>query len=363
VAETLLRLRDVLVRYGATTALEIASLEVQSGEVLAIVGANGAGKSTLLRVIALLQSADGGRVDFPGLAAQGRNRLSLRRRIATVFQQPLLIDDSVYGNVSLGLRLRGVAKAEIEKRVMPWLERMGIRDLADHPARTVSGGEAQRVSLARALVLDPDLLLLDEPFSALDQPSREALLRDFYRSVKGLSVTVILVTHDRREAFALARRVAVLDRGCILQLGSREEVFHRPVNEVVAAVVGIENRLAGVVEASNGAISKVAVGGQSVAISGSYTVGAKVILCIRANDVRIAAGVPSQTRPIRFEGKIREIFCAQADRQIVVDCAGFSLVGSTVSARCQSAGLGEGCAVTAWLEPTAIHVIVGERSR
>ena len=361
-AATLLRLRDVLVRYGATTALDIAALEVHSGEVLAILGANGAGKSTLLRVMGLLQRVDRGTVDFPGLTALARDSLALRRRIATVFQQPLLIDDSVYRNVALGLRLRGLAKAEIDRRVMPWLARLGIDHLADRSARTLSGGEAQRASLARALVLDPELLLLDEPFAALDPPSREALLRDFHRTVKGLGVTVVLVTHDRHEAFALAKRVAVLDRGRIVQFGSREEIFHRPLNDLVASIIGIENRLAGFVEASNGAISRVSVGGHSVAISGSYAVGAKVILCFRANDVQVAAGVPSQVRPIRFEGKIREVFCAQADSQIVVDCTGFSLVGSAVSARCQSAGLSEGCAVTASLEPTAIHVILAENS-
>jgi tungstate transport system ATP-binding protein len=362
VAETLLRLRDVLVRYGATTALDIPLLEVTSSEVLAIIGANGAGKSTLLRVMGLLQPIDRGTVEFPRLTAIQRNPLALRRRIATVFQQPLLVDDCVYGNVALGLRLRGAAKAEIESRVRPWLKRLGISHLAERPARTLSGGEAQRASLARALVLEPDLLLLDEPFAALDPTSREALLRDFYRTVKGLGVTVILVTHDRHEAFALAKRVAVLDRGRIVQFGSREEIFHRPLNDLVAAIIGIENRLAGVVEASNGAISRVAVGGQSVAISGSYAVGAKVILCFRANDVQVAAGVPSRVRPIRFEGKIREVFCAQADSQIVVDCTGFSLVGSAESARCQSAALSEGCAVTASLEPTAIHVILAENS-
>lgn len=361
-AETLLRLRDVVVRYSTTTALDIESLEVRSGEVLAILGVNGAGKSTLLRVMGFLQPAERGAVEFPGIKAIHRDPLALRRRIATVFQQPLLINDTVYRNVALGLRLRGLAKSEIASRVMPWLARLGIDQLAERSARTLSGGEAQRASLARALVLDPDLLLLDEPFAALDPPSREALLGDFHRTVKGLGVTVVLVTHDRHEAFALAQRVAVLERGRLAQLGSRDEVFHRPASDRVAAIVGFENCLTGIVEASNGATARVALGGQSVAISGSYAVGAKVILCFRAKDVQVAAGVPSQVRPIRFEGKIREVFCAQTDSRIVVDCTGFSLVGSAVSARCQPAGLSEGCAVTASLEPAAMHVILTEDS-
>jgi len=351
-----------VVRYGATTALDIAALEVNNGEVLAILGANGAGKSTLLRVMGLLQPADQGSVEFPRLAALRGNPLALRRRIATVFQQPLLIDDSVYRNVALGLRLRGLAKPEIDSRVRPWLTRLGIDHLAERSARTLSGGEAQRASLARALVLDPDLLLLDEPFGALDPPSREALLRDFHRSVRGLGVTVVLVTHDRHEAFALAQRVAVLERGRLAQLGNRDEVFHRPVSDRVAGIVGFENRLTGVVEAANGATARVAVGGQRVALPGNYALDSKVILCIRADDVQVAAGEPSPMRPVRFEGKIRDAFCAQADRQVVVDCDGFTLVGSAASTARGSAALSEGCAVTAALEPGAIHIIVAADS-
>jgi tungstate transport system ATP-binding protein len=356
VAATLITLREVVVRYGATTALDIDSLEVGTGEVLAIIGANGAGKSTLLRVMGLLQTPDRGCVEFPGLAVC-RSRLALRRHIATVFQDPLLIDDSVYTNVALGLRLRGVARAELSNRVAPWLERFGIGDLAQRPARTLSGGEAQRVSLARAFVLDPDLLLLDEPFAALDPATREILLRDFHRIVKGLGVSVILVTHDRHEAFALAQRVAVLDRGRVAQLGSRDEVFHRPANNLVAGIVGFENRLNGLVEFADEKTSRVRVGDERIAIAGRYAVGSEVVLCIRAADVMITESVAQQHSRLQLAGRIREVFCAQSGSQIIVDCAGFCLTGSAHASRWQSFEPGQGSAVTAELEPGAIHVI------
>ena len=193
--------------------------------------------------------------------------------------------------------------------------------------------------------------------------SREALLRDFHRTVKGLGVTVVLVTHDRHEAFALAQRVAVLDRGRIGAVrqprgdfpSSRQAIWSPALSALkIVSPASLKPRTV--------RYRELRVGGQSVAISGNYAVGAKVILCFRASNVQVAAGVPSQARPIRFEGKIREVFCAQADSQIVVDCTGFSLVGSAESARCQSAALSEGCAVTASLEPTAIHVILAENS-
>jgi tungstate transport system ATP-binding protein len=252
VAESLLTLHNVTVRHGEHVALQSATLEVYAGEVLALIGPNGAGKSTLLRVIGMLQRPDQGIVVFRGQDALNGNSLELRRRTATVFQEPLLLNATVYQNAALGLKLRGVGRAEIDRRLGPWLEKLSIAHLAARSARTLSGGEAQRTSLARALVLEPELLLLDEPFSALDPSSREALLRDFQGIVKGMGITAVFVTHDRDEAFALANRVGVLNQGHLLQLGSREDVFLRPEAESVAEIVGIENRLAGVVETSDG---------------------------------------------------------------------------------------------------------------
>ena len=148
-------------------------------------------------------------------------RLSFRRRIATVFQEPLLLNASVYDNAALGLKLRNVDSREIERRLRPWLERLGISRLASRTVRTLSGGEAQRTSLARALVLDPELLLLDEPFSALDQPSRDVLLDDLQEILQGTGTTTVFVTHDRNEAFRVASRIGVMAGGELLQLGRR----------------------------------------------------------------------------------------------------------------------------------------------
>jgi ABC-type sulfate/molybdate transport systems ATPase subunit len=206
-------------------------------------------------------------------------------------------------------------------------------------------------------VLDPDLLLLDEPFAALDPATREILLRDFHRIVKGLGVSVILVTHDRHEAFALAQRVAVLHRGRVVQLGSRDEVFHRPANNLVAGIVGFENRLNGLVEFADEKTSRVRVGDERIAIAGRYAVGSEVVLCIRAADVMITESVAQQHSRLQLAGRIREVFCAQSGSQIIVDCAGFCLTGSAHASRWQSFEPGQGSAVTAELEPGAIHVI------
>ena len=147
-----------------------------------------------------------------------------------MFQEPLLLNASVHDNAALGLKLRNVTSTEIESRLRPWLERLGISHLASRTVRTLSGGEAQRTSLARALVLDPDLLLLDEPFSALDQPTRDVLLDDLQEILQGTGTTTVFVTHDRNEAFRVASRIGVIARGELLQLGPNVRGFHVPAH-------------------------------------------------------------------------------------------------------------------------------------
>jgi tungstate transport system ATP-binding protein len=216
--------------------LDVAELVVRRGEILAVIGPNGAGKSTLATVLALLERPDRGELRFDGRVVDWRrDALEIRRRLAMVFQEPLLFDTSVFENVATGLRLRGVPRAEVRPRVEGWLDRLRIADLAPRPARTLSGGEAQRTSLARALVLEPELLLLDEPFSALDPPTREDLIEDLVPLLREHGTAAVLVTHDHDEAFELGDRVAVLLDGRLAQVGPPADVLERPASLEVAS--------------------------------------------------------------------------------------------------------------------------------
>lgn len=222
----LLSLRGVRVQRGGQTILDVPALDVPRHGVLAILGPNGSGKSTLVQVMALLLAADEGEVRFDGAAAVARsNPVALRRRMAVVFQEPLLFDTSVYGNVASGLRMRGVPRAEERDRVSLWLARLGIEHLAARQARTLSGGEARRASLARALVVDPELLLLDEPFSALDYYARQALLGELPALLAAARTTTVLVTHEPSEARQLADRAVALQGGRIVADGVPDEVL------------------------------------------------------------------------------------------------------------------------------------------
>ena len=362
-AEDLLALRRIVVRYGRYTALQIASLEVKAGAVLAILGPNGAGKSTLLRVMGLLQKPDEGEVSLFGSDARHTNALALRRRVATVFQEPLLLNESVYSNAALGLRLRGMTSREVEQRVVAWLERFGIGHLADRAARSLSGGEAQRTSLARAFVVEPDLLLLDEPFAGLDPVSRQTLLRDFQAILRVSNTTAVLVTHDRQEGFSLADRIGVLKDGRLLQLGSREEVFLRPASESVAAIVGVENRIHGTVEDFGGEYSTIAVNGIKVYARAQLSANAKVVVCIRPDEISLGQRPCRAPGRNQFTGRIVDVAIGIDSHRIVVECGSCRVIALIRREELMAMDLGVGDEATFGFDAAAVHVIAVEKAR
>jgi tungstate transport system ATP-binding protein len=234
--------RDLVVSTGNRVLLEVASLEVAAGTTLAVLGPNGAGKSTLLRALAHLGSVS--RTGDVLLDGQPATSSQLRAASAAVFQRPVLQRASVLDNAAAGLRLRGTARREAQQRARPWLRALGVGHLADQHARTLSGGEAQRVAIARALAVEPRVLLLDEPFTGLDATSRADLIADLRTALHRLGAAVLLVTHDREEARALADRTALLIAGRLRQLGGTAHVLDAPADPDCASVLGYTTRLA-----------------------------------------------------------------------------------------------------------------------
>lgn len=247
---TLLEVRDLQVTRANRQILAVDELSIRKGETLAVVGPNGAGKSTLLLALAGLLRPDHGSIVIEGVPVIPAQDLAYRRRIGLVLPAPLLLSTSVFGNVAAGLRFRGVGAAETRERVEHWLDRLAIAHLRDRPASHLSSGEAQRTSLARALVLDPQLLLLDEPFVALDSTTRAQLLDDFEQLRMEAPTTRVLVTHHLHEAVRLGDRLAILLDGRIRQCDVPERVMASPVDADVAALVKTEARVRGHVVAS-----------------------------------------------------------------------------------------------------------------
>ncbi|GBF32894.1 ABC-type tungstate transport system [Desulfocucumis palustris] len=204
--------------------LDIPSFILREGEILALIGPNGAGKSSLLQILSLLQEPTTGDVRFRGEIVHRGNALAFRRRMAVVFQEALLLNTTVFNNVAQGLQLRNVPRSEIPERVNHWLEKLGVAHLSRRMPRFLSGGEAQRVSLARALVLEPEVLFLDEPFSALDSPTRTALLRGIGKLLNDSGITTVFVTHDFSEVDYLTGQAALIKQGCVQHRGAWDKL-------------------------------------------------------------------------------------------------------------------------------------------
>lgn len=231
----MIQIRDLCVARNGQAVLQVDALDIQRGETLAVVGPNGAGKSTLLLTLARLLKPARGEIIYAGKLLQQWDELEYRRQISFVFQSPLLMDMTVEQNVALGLKFRHTSKDERHRRVENWMQRLGILSLAKRRAGQLSGGEAQRVSLARAFVLEPELFLLDEPFSALDPPTRSKLLEDLSRLLQENQRTVVFVTHNLNEAARLSQRTAVMIDGVLRQVGPAHEIKSQPADRTVEA--------------------------------------------------------------------------------------------------------------------------------
>lgn len=233
----MLSVSRVVKRFDGTTALDGASLEVADGEVVAVLGPSGCGKSTLLRVIAGLEPLDAGTVHWDGTDLAGVP--VHERRFGLMFQgYALFPHKTVAGNVGFGLRMLGLEKAEVDRRVTEALAWVGLEDLAGRRMDGLSGGEQQRVALTRTLAPAPRLVMLDEPIGALDRTLRERLVEDIGDLLRRRGSTAVYVTHDHAEAETVADRVAVMRAGRIVQAGPLEEIRTRPADEWVAGFVG-----------------------------------------------------------------------------------------------------------------------------
>ena len=238
----LFNLENIEIKARDKKILSIPSFDLHEGEILGVMGPNGAGKSTLLKTLALLEPPDSGSITFQGQTVSDSSALIMRRKIAVALQQSLLLDTSVYQNVAVGLKIRNRPHKEIKEQVAYWLDVFKIGHLAKKHAYHLSGGEAQRVNLARAMILRPQVLFLDEPFSALDFPTKVQLLKDIKNVVEETSTTTIFISHDLMEIKYFTNRLAILIGGEIKQYGPTEEVLSFP-NSASSTFIGEWNHL------------------------------------------------------------------------------------------------------------------------
>lgn len=283
-----LEITDLAKHYGSVPAIDGVTLVVPPGALLTLLGPSGCGKTTLMRSISGFVTPDRG-----SIVVDGRNLLALppeQRSTAMLFQNYSLFPHmNVQANVEFGLRMRRVGRAEVAKRVADVLDLTRIAALADRYPAQLSGGQQQRVALARALVTRPDVLLLDEPFGALDQALREQVQIELRKLQQSLGTTTLVVTHDQREALTLSDFVVVMNAGRVEQLGSPTEIYDRPTTAFVARFMGVENLLTARFEGREGERARVSVGAlhASVAMPAAAICSGSVTLAARANAVTI----------------------------------------------------------------------------
>ncbi len=351
--------KNLEVKRGGTVILNVPSFQIKEGEILSLIGPNGAGKTTLQQTLSYLLKPFQGEIFFRGRKIEANHSvLEYRRRLAMVFQEPLLFDTTVFNNVASGLKIRGMKKSEIHDRVMEQLERFGISHLKDRSAKTLSGGEAQRTSLARAFSIQPEILFLDEPFASLDPPTRDSLIADLEHILRQTQTAAILATHDRMEALRLSDRIAVMNAGRILQIGSPDEVMNQPVDEFVASFVGVETILTGKVIKRKGGTIVASVEGQEIEAVGDTHLGDAVVLCIRPENVTLSTQLSKEESSARnvVPGRIVKITPLGFYQKVQLDC-GFDLVAYITNHSMEELSLTEGKEVKASFKATAVTVI------
>ena len=325
----LLEFQDIQVRAGPLTLLDIPSFRLAAGERISLVGPNGSGKTTFLHTAALLRPPDAGQVAFAGQAVNARNAASLRRRTSIVFQTPLLFSVDVVRNAAAGLRFHGVPRAEAQRRALEILDLFGVAHLAKRKPHALSGGEAARVALARAFATNPELLLLDEPFSALDAGSRAALLPELRERLMERGAAAVLVTHDVAEAFDFAPRLALLEGGGLIADGDVRTLALRPPSRRAATLLGVENVMPGRVFAHEHGFGNVEIA------PGTYLLatcdqasppGTCVEVTVPATMIRLlsaAEPVPGGWNTVL--GRVESVATRPGWDLIMVACAGFRL--------------------------------------
>jgi len=342
--------------------LDGINLEIQDGEIFTLIGPSGSGKTSLIRIIDLLDTPTAGTIFFNGADSSTANsgRLALRRKMALVFQKPAVLNTTVAKNVAFGLKFRGVSEPEIDRRVEAALDLVGLTGFSGRRAVTLSGGEMQRIALARAMVTEPKVLLLDEPTANLDPVNSELIEDLIIRINRDFETTIILSTHDMIQGQRLATRIGVIMNGKIAQVGDLHEIFYRPRGVDIARFVGIDTVLHGTVTENDRGLATISVGRELIEAVTPAMPRLRVEIYIRPEEVTLShepTGEPAKTSVRnRFSGTITRIVPFGPFIRVTVDC-GFVITAMITRRSCEELGLAAGSPVSLSVKASSIHVL------
>jgi len=298
----LVELKDVTKRYGDVTALNDVSLKVRRGEIFTVMGPNGSGKTTLLRIMASIDKPTSGEVYFDGVMVNDSNRSQVRTKSTMVFQKTALFNTTVYNNIAYGLKLRGYPRKEIEEKIEEVLKLVRLEGYEKRPAKKLSGGEQQRVSLARALVLDAELLLLDEPTANLDPRNVSIIEEAISHANREFNTTVVMATHNMFQAENITKRAALLLGGSITEIGTAHEIFRAP-SKHLASFARLENVFSGTSMVLEEGTSLIDIG-SGVQIEAALRKRGKVTVFVRPEDIILSRKPINSSARNVFKGRI-----------------------------------------------------------
>jgi len=312
----LISIRNVSKAFGDFTAVDNVDLEINSGELFVLLGGSGCGKTTLLRMLAGFERPTAGSISIDGVDMSGVEPYS--RPVNMMFQSYALFPHmSVFANVGYGLKREGVGRRERRERVKEMLDMVELGEFAKRKPDQLSGGQRQRVALARCLIKRPKVLLLDEPLGALDKRLREQTQFELMQLQDKLGTTFVVVTHDQEEAMTLATRIAVMDQGKFVQIGTPAEIYETPQSRFVASFIGSANMLEGTVTDISGGIATVQDEDKSlsckVTSTAELSVGDKACVAIRPEKITVSSDLNSETARTTdsgmntFEGTVKEL--------------------------------------------------------
>ncbi|MFC2022278.1 ABC transporter ATP-binding protein [Chloroflexota bacterium] len=345
-------------KYGERYVLKNVNLEIDKGDTFVLIGPTGAGKTTLIRLLDILETPVSGRIYIDGVDVtySKHHRLEIRRRMALVQQKPVVFNMSVYDNVASGLRWRHEKSKIMWQKVEATLELVGMANYRNRNAKTLSGGETQRVAVARALVTEPEVLFLDEPTVNLDPISISKIEEVLAHIIREQKTTVVMATHNMYQGQRLAGRIGVLIDGEILQIGSPNEIFTSPKSREVAEFVGVENILAGVVIEKDNGLVTVEVNGSTIQTISDLGIGEKVFALVRPEDVTLTLSKETSSARNVFQGKIAKMTSVGPLLRIEVDC-GFSLLGLVTKRSAEELELTIGNEIYASFKATAVRTL------
>jgi tungstate transport system ATP-binding protein len=345
-------------KYGGKEILKGISISVSRGEIFGLIGPSGSGKSTLIRLLDLLETPSGGTLTVLGTdTGSSRSRFDLRRRMGLLNQKPVIFGMSVHDNIALGMKYRGKSREEIRRAVHDTLDAIDMPGYGRRMARTLSGGEAQRVALARSIVTRPEILFLDEPTANLDPLSAEKIEQLVLEINRELDTTIVISTHDMLQGQKLATRIGVVLDGGTPQIGTTSEIFHRPATRNIARFVRVENIVPGLVTGNDGGEASIAIPGITIQAITDIKPGTNVTVIFRAEDVTIHLDEISKSSARNvFPGRIRNLTSSGPFVDVVVDC-GLDVTCLVTVSSAEDLGLSFGKEVWISFKATAVHVI------